>query len=106
MKNGRNGCISFILKGPWLFYTGSPEWKVALPEKLTLKEEEKNAYRYLPYNKLEFNEKNLLTGMNKGKLQFTRQRWYLISKTSSLRDFNKYDSVDKNDTRTEDQQKQ
>lgn len=51
--------------------------------------------------------KNLLTGMHKGKLQFTRQSWYLISKTSSLRrDFNKYDSVDKNDTRIEDQQKQ
>lgn len=62
-----------FLKGPWLFCIGSPEWKVALPEKLILKEEKRTACRYLQYNKLEFNEKNLLTGMNKAKLQFTRE---------------------------------
>lgn len=79
------------------FCTGSPEQKVALPEKENLIEGKKGLHVGV-YHKTNWSsiKRNLSTGMNKAELQLARQNWYLLYKTSDLRrDFNKCELADK-----------
>lgn len=89
--------FSLISKRSLFFCTGSPEQKVALPEKENLIEGKKGLHVGV-YHRTNWSsiKRNLSTGMNKAELQLARQNWYLLYKTSDLRrDFNKCELADK-----------